>query len=926
MTLLARGKAWSQQRPLECRVQQHPGDLGLSSLQRSFGITRLAGGPRSRCASLAAIACTALLATLSYGQDCGAGEWEEVNPRAGIFGNSVSAMKWWDPDGAGPRGRMLVVGGEFSQVGDAPARNIAIWDPATKDWEPLGSGLDRPVRAITVDASGALIVGGSSLLPSVEGGLVSVARWTGAEWLAVGSGLNGTVLALTTTPLGEVVAGGDFTSVQTSTVSSGVRAIARWNGTSWSAMTTQLGSSIVWTLGVLASGELIAGGTITNGGLRNLVTWNGTGWQTFRGGVDGTVRSLTVDGQNRVLLGGTFLNAGNAQFPGGGGVLRVARWSGLAWERFGTSGPTGLAAEVRSVEVLEDGKIVAGGVEGVSVWDGLNWRRGSLNLYSPSVSVIARLDTDRFVVGGMFSIPTVITPLSAPVPMYENGIMVGDGQAWSSTVNAAPVNRYLSGAAENAVFALSRTGRSTLATRNAGLWAVVPQALNGAINRGLVLNDGTIVATGAFTETWTGVSGSGQPLLGIAKWNGASWSPFGPGFDPDPDSPIQTTDGNDVIALGTYVDPVGTETTRVARWNNGVWTPIGGVIGPAGARATQVAVLPTGEIVLVGEMTSIGQTIVQGPILWSGSSWSSLGAVSGGSVTCLTAGRSRTVVIGGSFNTVNGVATDRVAIWSDGNWSGLAPIPVGGEVRAVGLSPQSDPLVVACEVSGTSVVARVLRHQTSGWLELASWSSSRAFDATFDSNGDLWINGNFIDLDSRRMDVFARWTARPIIEVSPESIGVCVGDRVQLEVRARSAGGNSQSLQYQWLKDGAPIDQQSNPSAATRTLEIASARPEDAGQFSCAVSDACGSRLSGAAVLAVGRPDCPRQCDSLDFNGDGMPGTVLDVDAYFSVLGDGPCLPVGENCGDLDFNNDGLIDPTDVDAYFSILGDGPCLP
>jgi hypothetical protein len=690
-------------------------------------------------------------------------------------------------------------------------------------------------------------------------------------------------------------------------------------------MTTQLGSSIVWTLGVLASGEVIAGGSITNGGLRNLVTWNGTGWQTFRGGVDGTVHSLIVDGQ-RVLLGGAFLNAGNAQFPGGGGVLRVARWSGLAWERFGTSGPTGLSTEVRSVEVLEDGKIVAGSGEGVSVWDGLPWRRGSLNLYSPSVSVIARLDTDRFVVGGMFSIPTVVTPLSAPVPMYENGIMVGDGQAWSSTVNAAPVNRYLSGVAENAVFALSRTGRSTLATRNAGLWAVVPQALNGAINRGLVLNDGTIVATGAFTETWTGVSGSGQPLSGIAKWNGTSWSPLGQGFAPDADSPIQTTDGNDIISVGTYVDPLGTETTRVARWNNGVWTPIGGVIEPVGASATQIAVLPTGEIVLVGEMTSIGGAVVQGPISWSGSSWSFLGDVSGGSIACLTAGRSRSIVIGGSFSTVNGVAADRVAIWSDGNWSGLPPIPVGGEVRAVGLSPQNEPLVVACEVSGTSVVARVLRHQASGWLELTSWSSSRAFDATFDSNGDLWLNGNFIDLGARRMDVFARWTARPIIEASPESIEVCVGDRVQLEVRARSAGGSSQSLSYQWLKDGTPISPQSNPSATTSILEQFSARPEDAGQFSCAVSDACGFRVSSAAVLTVGRPDCQRVCDSLDFNRDGAPGTVLDVDAYFSVLGEGPCLPMGQTCGDLDFNNDGLIDPTDVDAYFSVLGDGPCLP
>lgn len=66
-------------------------------------------------------------------------------------------------------------------------------------------------------------------------------------------------------------------------------------------------------------------------------------------------------------------------------------------------------------------------------------------------------------------------------------------------------------------------------------------------------------------------------------------------------------------------------------------------------------------------------------------------------------------------------------------------------------------------------------------------------------------------------------------------------------------------------------------------------------------------------------------CDDLDFNNDGNIDPS-DVDAYFSVLGEGPCLglPVGQVCGDLDFNNDGNIDPSDVDAYFSILGEGPC--
>jgi hypothetical protein len=84
----------------------------------------------------------------------------------------------------------------------------------------------------------------------------------------------------------------------------------------------------------------------------------------------------------------------------------------------------------------------------------------------------------------------------------------------------------------------------------------------------------------------------------------------------------------------------------------------------------------------------------------------------------------------------------------------------------------------------------------------------------------------------------------------------------------------------------------------------------------------------GSSVTATGIPAPAavpgRTCDSLDFNNDGNI-EPSDVDAYFSILGEGPCLPIGTTCNDLDFNNDGNIDPTDVDAYFSILGEGACL-
>jgi hypothetical protein len=80
-----------------------------------------------------------------------------------------------------------------------------------------------------------------------------------------------------------------------------------------------------------------------------------------------------------------------------------------------------------------------------------------------------------------------------------------------------------------------------------------------------------------------------------------------------------------------------------------------------------------------------------------------------------------------------------------------------------------------------------------------------------------------------------------------------------------------------------------------------------------------------SAILVSRLPQTPL-CDSIDFNNDGSVFDPDDVDAFFSVFSEGPCVPVGATCNDIDFNNDGsLFDPQDVDAFFSVFSEGPCL-
>jgi endonuclease/exonuclease/phosphatase family metal-dependent hydrolase len=102
--------------------------------------------------------------------------------------------------------------------------------------------------------------------------------------------------------------------------------------------------------------------------------------------------------------------------------------------------------------------------------------------------------------------------------------------------------------------------------------------------------------------------------------------------------------------------------------------------------------------------------------------------------------------------------------------------------------------------------------------------------------------------------------------------------------------------------------------------------PVGATTLTLTVTDNGGSTATDTVLITV-NPFVPTGpiCNDLDFNNDGNidPG---DVDAYFSVLGEGPCLgDVGPGCDSLDFNNDGNVEPEDVDAYFSVLGEGPCV-
>jgi hypothetical protein len=79
------------------------------------------------------------------------------------------------------------------------------------------------------------------------------------------------------------------------------------------------------------------------------------------------------------------------------------------------------------------------------------------------------------------------------------------------------------------------------------------------------------------------------------------------------------------------------------------------------------------------------------------------------------------------------------------------------------------------------------------------------------------------------------------------------------------------------------------------------------------------------AVLWTGPVDTPVICNDIDVNNDGASFDPQDIDAFFSVFSEGPCIPASAGCDGIDFNNDGsLFDPCDIAAFLTVFAEGPC--
>ncbi len=134
----------------------------------------------------------------------------------------------------------------------------------------------------------------------------------------------------------------------------------------------------------------------------------------------------------------------------------------------------------------------------------------------------------------------------------------------------------------------------------------------------------------------------------------------------------------------------------------------------------------------------------------------------------------------------------------------------------------------------------------------------------------------------------------PDFEITQQPVDTAVCKGAATFSLALSTAG---PFDYQWLKDGEPIDASTNPSAQRGTLVIDNAQARDAGSYTCAITNPCGTRTTESAVLEV----CLADIDCSRF---------VDTDDFTAFV-----LAFEEGTDDADIDASGFVDTDDFTAF-----------
>ena len=615
----------------------------------------------------------------------------------------------------------------FCRISAQPGNNDPTFNPGDSGYGN-GDGANGSVYCTAVQSDGKILIGGAFTTYNGTNS-IRIARLNSDgsydNTFVVGTGFNNDIWAIAVQSDGKIIVGGYFTTYN----GTAINRIIRLNSDGSRDNTFNVGTGVnsyILSAAIQSDGKVIVAGNFTtyNGTASNYITrinTDGTIDATFipGTGANAQIQSLAIQTDGKIIIGGSFSSVS--------GTARncIARLNSDGSHDTGFNPGTGAGNNILTTEIQSDGKIIIGGY--FTTFNGTAKNR------------IARLNSNGSL-DNTFNIGTGANNTVSSVAIQSDGKIVTGGDFITyNGISAVRVVRINSdGSIDN--------------TFNAGTGA------NTYVSSVRLQADGKVIIGGFFTTY------DGGPKVRIARANsdGSPDLTFNAGTGANSFIiAIAVQSDSKIIATGDFISYNGSEANRIVRINSDGSIDNSFVSGTgANALISAAALQSDGKIVIGGNFTTYNGSsrnyIARINSDGSLDNTFNVGTGANASVYAIAIQSDGKVLIAGNFSSYNGTARNRIVrINSDGSLDNTFSIGTGANAMITSMILQSDGKVLIGgnfnDYNGTSI-NRIARLNTNGSIDntFSPGTGANAYVLTMaiQTDGKIIIGGTFTTYNS----------------------------------------------------------------------------------------------------------------------------------------------------------------------------------
>lgn len=285
----------------------------------------------------------------------------------------------------------------------------------------------------------------------------------------------------------------------------------------------------------------------------------GQNWSCLGSGVDGSVRFMTIDSINNLLLvTGNFENANSIN------VNQIASWNGMAWDSLGQgmiSGGSAYDITTFNHDIYASGNVLNDLNHFLGRWDGFSWDTIGLGI-NGAIGAFKELNGNLFIGGDFFN------------------------------VNGQPAKFF--------------------AKYHPSGWSTFPTSTwNGGGVFAIEVYNNEIFCAGNFYDTISGINR-------ICKWDGNSFVSIGNGITGSFSSvTAMIVYKNELYIGGYFTTNMGNVSNYIEKWNGNNFIPVG-----SGTNGTvRCMAIYNDELYIGGDFTTAGGIMANRLAKWDGAQW-----------------------------------------------------------------------------------------------------------------------------------------------------------------------------------------------------------------------------------------------------------------------------------------------------------------